>query len=115
MKTNRIVAGTLSIVLLALLGWSIFAGVGDVRTWVMLGVGVALGVLYTAFGRLPEWIVDYSGSSITDNDDLQHVPTRLLADLARRHCHGGHHVPRCSAFPLIAPVAHQGFSAKADF
>ncbi len=77
MTTNQIVAGALSIVLLALLGWSIFAGVGDIRTWIMLGIGSALGVLYAAVGRLPDWIVDHSGGSITDDDDPSNISPRV--------------------------------------
>ncbi|MFT7633764.1 MAG: hypothetical protein ACI87E_004822 [Mariniblastus sp.] len=73
MTTNRIVAGMLSAVLLTLLGWSVFAGVGDLRTWIMLGLGATLGVMYTAFGRIPDWIVDYSGGSITGDDDPSNI------------------------------------------
>ena len=77
MTTNQIASGILSLVLLALLGWCIFAGVGDVRTWAFLGVGVILGGLYTAFGRLPHWIADYSGGSITDDDDPANISPRV--------------------------------------
>ena len=77
MKPNRIAAGVLTLVLLALLGWSIFAGVGDVRTWVMLGVGAALGGLYTALGQLPAWIVEHSGGSITEDDDPSNISPRV--------------------------------------
>lgn len=77
MTTNQIASGLLSLVLLALLGWCIFAGVGDVRTWAFLGVGVILGGLYTAFGRLPHWIADYSGGSITDDDDPANISPRV--------------------------------------
>ena len=77
MTTNRIAAGALSLVLLALLGWSLFAGVGDVRTCVMLGIGAILGLLYTAIGRVPDWIVDYSGGSITDDDDPSNISPRI--------------------------------------
>lgn len=77
MTPSRIAAGVLTLVLLALLGWSIFAGVGDVRTWVMLGVGAALGGLYTAFGQLPDWIVEHSGGSITEDDDPSNISPRV--------------------------------------
>jgi hypothetical protein len=77
MTPNRIVAGTLSLLLLVLLGWSIFSGIGDLRTRVILAVGVALGLLYTAFGRLPDWIVDHSGGSITDDDDPSNISPRV--------------------------------------
>ncbi|MFK7767258.1 MAG: hypothetical protein AB8B55_08550 [Mariniblastus sp.] len=77
MTTNRITAGTLSLVLLALLGWCIIAGVGDVRTWVILGVGVVLGSIYTAFGRLPDWIIDHSGGTIVDDDAPPNISPRV--------------------------------------
>ena len=77
MTTNRIVSGALSISLLALLGWSIFAGVGDLRTLVMLGVGAGLGILHTAFGRIPDWIVEHSGGTITDDDDPSNMSPRV--------------------------------------
>ena len=75
--TNRIVAGVLSIVLLALLGWSLFAGVGDVRTRTMLAVGVCLGGTYAFLGGLPDWIVDYSGGTINADDDPSNIPPRV--------------------------------------
>ena len=81
MTSNRIAAGTLSLVLLGLLGWSIFTGVGDLRTWTMLGVGAALGLLYTAFGRVPDWIVDHSGGSITDDDDPSNISPRVFVPI----------------------------------
>lgn len=77
MTTKRIVAGAMSILLLALLGWSILAGVGDVRTWIMLGLGVILGVVYTAIGRLPGWIVANSGGSITDDHDPSNISPQI--------------------------------------
>ncbi len=77
MPTNRIVAGILSIILLALLGWSVFVGVGDVRTKVMLGAGATVGLLYTAWGRLPAWMVDYSGGGITADDDPSNLSPRV--------------------------------------
>ena len=77
MIPNRIASGVLTLVLLTLLGWSVFAGVGDVRTWFMLGVGAALGGLYTAFGQLPDWIIGYSGGSITEDDDPANISARI--------------------------------------
>ena len=77
MTTNRIAAGALSLVLLALLGWSIIAGVGDVRTWGTLGLGAMLGVLYTAIGRVPDWIIDHSGGFITDDTDPSNLSPRI--------------------------------------
>ncbi|ELP31401.1 hypothetical protein RBSWK_04671 [Rhodopirellula baltica SWK14] len=53
------------------------ARVGDLRIWVVLGFGVTLGSLYTAFGRLPDWIVENSGGSITDDDDPSNVSARV--------------------------------------
>ncbi|EGF29230.1 hypothetical protein [Rhodopirellula baltica] len=74
---KRIASGVLSLVLLTLLGWCVVARVGDLRTWVVLGFGVTLGSLYTAFGRLPDWIVENSGGSITDDDDPSIVSARV--------------------------------------
>ena len=77
MNTNRVAAGILSLVLSALLGWSIVAGVGDLRTRIILGGGVALGVLYTAFGRVPDWIRDRTGGTLTDDDDPSNISPRV--------------------------------------
>ncbi len=77
MTPNRIVAGTLSLLLLVSLGWSLFSGIGNLRTRIILAVGVVLGSLYTAFGRLPAWIVDHSGGSITDDDDPSNILPRV--------------------------------------
>ncbi len=77
MNTNRIAAGILSVVLSALLGWAIVAGGGDLRTRILLGGGVALGVLYTAFGRVPDWIRDRIGGTITDDDDPSNISPRV--------------------------------------
>ena len=40
-----------------MLGWTIVRGVGDLRTQIILGVGVVLGVVYTAYGlrSLLDW------------------------------------------------------------
>ncbi len=77
MNTNRIAACILSFLLLALFGWSVFAGVGDVRTWIMLGVGTLLGALYAILGRLPDWITEYSSGSITADDDPSNISPRV--------------------------------------
>lgn len=77
MTTNRIVSGILTLVLMTLLGWSVFAGFGDVRIWITLGVGAAIGILYTVLGRLPEWIVDHSGGSITRDQDPTNLAPRI--------------------------------------
>jgi hypothetical protein len=74
---KRIASGVLSLVLLTLLGWCVVTRVGDLRTWVVLGFGVTLGSLYSAFGRLPDWIVENSGGSITDDDDPSNVSARV--------------------------------------
>ena len=36
-----------------------------------------LGLAYTALGRLPDWVVDYSGGSITDDDDPSNISPRV--------------------------------------
>ncbi len=77
MTANRITAGILSLILLALLGWCVFSGVGNAQTIILLGFGTTLGILYTVFGRLPDWIVEFSGGSITDDDDPSNIPPRI--------------------------------------
>ncbi|MBI1310391.1 hypothetical protein GC176_03720 [bacterium] len=67
----------LAVLLAALLAWSIVAGVGNLRTQILIGIGVVLGLVYTCFGHLPEWIVDCSGLSITDDDDPSNIPPRI--------------------------------------
>ena len=77
MTSNRIAAGVLSIVLLALLGWLIFAGLGDVRTRVILAVGTCLGNIYAFFGGLPDWIIAHSDGTITADDDPANLSPRI--------------------------------------
>ncbi len=77
MTLKRMTAATLSLVLLALLVWSIFAGVGDPKTWIILALGVVLGALYAALGRIPDWIVDQSGGSMTDDKDPTNISPRV--------------------------------------
>lgn len=77
MTQTRVLAGILSLVLLALLGWCLVRGVGDVRTQIMLGVGSFLGILYTVFGRLPEWLIEHSGGSLAADDDPRNIPPLL--------------------------------------
>lgn len=69
MTTKRITAGLLSIFLMAMLVWNFIGNVGDIRIQVMLGVGVVLGVVYTFYGQLPEWLVTLSGGKIVADDD----------------------------------------------
>lgn len=77
MTLKRIAAAILTLLLLVLLGWSIFAGVGDLRTRIILAAGVVLGSLYITFGRLPDWIVDQSGGSITHDNDPSNISPRI--------------------------------------
>ncbi|MEM9943681.1 MAG: hypothetical protein AAF939_19110 [Planctomycetota bacterium] len=77
MATRRIVASALSIVILALFVWSIIGGVGDLRTKIILGVGALLGFLYAAIGRIPDWIVDFGGGTITHDDDPSNLSPRF--------------------------------------
>ena len=107
-NTNRIAACILSLVLLALLGWSVFAGVGDVRTWIMLGVGALLGALYAVFGRLPDWIVEYSGSSITDDDDPSNISPRVYLPIAFDFDQGGGGRESCRNFSDGSGVKRSG-------
>lgn len=73
MNSRRIAAGLLSLILLALLGWSLVAGVGNLRIHMILCVGATLGAIYTAVGRVPFWIIDHSDGSITDDDDPDNI------------------------------------------
>jgi hypothetical protein len=77
MTRQRVLAGILSLVLFGLLFWSVLAGGGDIRTWILLAVGGLLGSVYAAFGSLPEWIVDYTGDCITDEDDAANISMRI--------------------------------------
>ncbi len=77
MTTNRIASGLLSLVLLVLLGWCIIAGLGNFRTKLILGAGAVLGTVYTVWGRLPDWIIDHSGGSITHDDDPSNISPRI--------------------------------------
>lgn len=77
MNSKRIAAGVLSFVILLLLGWTIFAGVGDLHTRVILGVGAALGIIYTAIGRVPGWIAKYSFGGITRDNDPANISPRV--------------------------------------
>jgi hypothetical protein len=77
MTPKRIAAGTLSLVLLALLIWSIVADVGDLKTKVLLAVGFVLGSIYTGLGRIPTWIIDLFSGSITDDDDPSNISPRV--------------------------------------
>ena len=63
--------------LLALLGWNLARGEGDVRTQVMLGAGSCLGALYTIFGRLPDWLIEHSGGSLVADDDPGNISPRV--------------------------------------
>ena len=76
MSSNRIAAISLSLILLALLAWSIFAGVGNLRTMLLLGVGSVLGLLYAAIGQLPDWIIDHA-ACLTHDDDPSNISPRI--------------------------------------
>ncbi len=77
MSTNRIAAFLLSLLLASLLSWMLWAGLGDLVTRLTLAAGATLGLLYSAFGELPEWMVDRSGGTITDDDDPSNISPRV--------------------------------------
>lgn len=77
MTPLRITASLLSLLLLALLVWAIARGVGDLRTQIMLGVGVVLGVVYVAYGRLPDWAISLSGRYVVADDDPSNISARV--------------------------------------
>lgn len=77
MRAKRIAVGLLSLVLIIILFWSIFTGVGDVRLQIILAVGIILGLLYTTLGRLPSWMIALSGGYITADDDPSNISPRV--------------------------------------
>ena len=77
MTPTRIIAGLLSLVLVGLLGWSIVRGAGDIRTQILLGVGVVLGIAYVVYGRLPDWLISLSGGSLVADDDPSNISPRV--------------------------------------
>ena len=77
MTPARIIAGLLSLVLVGLLGRSIVRGVGDIRTQILLGVGVVLGIAYVVYGRLPDWLISLSGGSLVADDDPSNISPRV--------------------------------------
>ncbi len=81
MPLSRLLAGILAFVLLGLLAWSIFSGLGDLKLRVLLGLGVALGVWYSVLGELPEWIINSSGGSVTDDDDPSNISPRVYVPI----------------------------------
>jgi len=77
MTAKRISAGLLSIFLMAMLVRTFIGGVGDIRTQVLLGMGVILGAVYTFYGQLPEWLVNFSGGKIVSDDDPGNISPRV--------------------------------------
>lgn len=77
MSKQRVAAGVLSMLLLALLGWSVVQGVGDVRTQALLAAGACAGLIYTLIGRLPDWLMRLSGGRLVDDDDPSNLPPRV--------------------------------------
>ena len=77
MSKQRVAAGVLSMLLLALLGWSLLQGVGDVRTQALLAAGACAGLLYTLIGRLPDWLMQLSGGKLVDDDDPGNLSPRV--------------------------------------
>ncbi len=77
MTPARIIAGLLSLFLAGLLAWSIDRGVGDLRTQILLAVGVVLGVAYAVGGRLPDWLIALSGGSLVADDDPSRISPRV--------------------------------------
>ncbi|MCC6507774.1 MAG: hypothetical protein IT423_01605 [Pirellulaceae bacterium] len=53
------------------------AGIGDLKTRVILAMGVTFGSLYTALGRLPDWMVNFSRGTITDDEDPANISPRV--------------------------------------
>lgn len=76
MSSNQIAAVALSLLLLALLAWSILAGVGNLHIILLLGIGSILGLVYAVKGQLPDWIIDHS-ACLTHDDDLSNISPRI--------------------------------------
>jgi hypothetical protein len=77
MTQKRISAAILSVVLTALLAWTVIGGVADRRTQIMLGFGAVLGALYAVVGRLPEVFIRHSGGALTEDDDPSNLSPRF--------------------------------------
>ena len=83
MTPKRILAGLLSMVFLTLLGLTFFpdASTGDPEDLLFfqatLGVAAVLGIVYAAYGRLPDWIIDLSDGSLTHDDDPSNISPRV--------------------------------------
>jgi hypothetical protein len=76
-KPTRVLAALLTLVLLALLGWSLVRGMGGVSLQLILAGGAFLGSLYTIFGRLPDWIIACSSGYIVADDDPGNISPRI--------------------------------------
>lgn len=77
MSKQRVAAVVLSVLLLLLLGWSVLQGVADMRTQAMLAAGACVGLLYALAGRLPDWLYQLSGGSLSDDDDPGNLSPRV--------------------------------------
>ena len=77
MTRKRFSSGLLTLGLLALLGWCVVSNAGDLRTRVMLGAGVLLGIVYTIWGRLPDWLLERSGGYLSADDAPSNIPARV--------------------------------------
>ena len=77
MRPKQITAGLLSMVLLALLVWTFVGNAGDIRIQVLLGIGIVLGFIYTIYGQLPEWLINFSGGKIVADDDPSNISPRI--------------------------------------
>ncbi len=70
-------------VFLALLGLTVFfeGGTGDpednLLVQITLGVVAVLGIVYTAYGRLPDWMVDLSDGHLVHDDDPSNISPRV--------------------------------------
>lgn len=77
MTTQRVTTGILTLLLGGLLAWTILRGVGGLQIQLLLSFGVVLGGLYTALGKVPDWIVSNSGGKLTSDDDPANISPKV--------------------------------------
>ena len=56
-------------------------GLGDSRTQIMLAVGAILGIIYTVYGRVPDWLILHSGGSLVADDDPRNISPRVYLSI----------------------------------
>lgn len=75
MKAKRITVLLLTLLLAALLAWSLIAQVGDARTRWLLLAGAIFGSFYSFYGSIPDWAANLTG--INADDDPENLSPRI--------------------------------------